>query len=290
MQLIDGWDDGAVAVAQATPGGSGRVGRVHYALDHKEEPHYWLVLTFIRYEFQQPWPPGRLWHIIGESPIPERAALMRTPWRGARVYCIDRSLPGPDAPNDYRNTHCLMRTWRVEKGYDELKAMALPSDKPKRLSWITSGLTRFEGHRYRMGFLEQLKQRVDFDLFGRDFTPIADKWDGLAPYRYSIAFENSLYDDYFTEKVADPIMAGALPIYFGCPNLERYLPAGSFLRFDPEDSLVFERIADWTASDLWRERRPALEEAKALLLERYNTFRFLAGEFEADFPRTFGRR
>ena len=34
---------------------------------------------------------------------------------------------------------------------------------------------------------------MPFDLFGRGFHPIADKWDGIAPYRYSIAFENSIF-------------------------------------------------------------------------------------------------
>src|SRR5690606_21144208 len=121
------------------------------------------------------------------------------------------------------------------------------------------------------------------------FRRIPDKWDALAPYRYSIAFENSSFDDYFTEKVADPILAGCLPLYCGCPNLERWLPPGSFLRFDPDDPGVFDRIRDCIASELWQERRPALEEAKALLLEKYNTFRFLAPQFEADFERLFAR-
>ncbi len=291
VQLIDGWRDGAQALAAMTPGGSGRVGRVHYAFEHAEEPHYWLVLTQCDDgDPPRPQPPNRLWHCVGEPPIAEVGDLLRTPSTGARVYAVDPALPGPDAANDYRITHCLMRTWHVGKSYDELRALPLPDDKPKHLSWITSDLAWSTGHRYRLAFLDRLRQAMDFDLFGRGFQPIADKWTALAPYRYSIAFENSRYDDYFTEKVADPILAGCLPLYYGCPNLERYLPAGSFQRFDPEDPLVMERIADWVASDLWRERRPAMEEAKALLLEKYNTFRFLAGEYEADFPRLFGPR
>jgi hypothetical protein len=42
-------------------------------------------------------------------------------------------------------------------------------------------------------------------------------------------------------------------------------------------------------NNLWLERRPALEEAKALLLDRYNVWRMLAEELEADLPLTFGR-
>jgi hypothetical protein len=175
----------------------------------------------------------------------------------------------------------------VQRSYDQLRSEPLPPEKPRRLSWIVSSTMRHEGHRRRWEFLRLPQPRIDFDLNGRGFRHIDDTRDALVPYRYPIAFENSSFDDYFTEKLADPIMAGALPLYCGCPNLERYLPSGAFLRFDPDDPLVFDRIEDWIASDLWLERRPALEEAKGLLLERYNMFRALAAEVEADFPVTF---
>jgi len=288
--LLDGWFDGGAALAAMTPGGSGRIGRVHYALSHAEEPHYALILTHAKgHDAPQLQPPGRVWQAIGEPPLPQNADLLRLAPPGARVYAIGPALPGPDPRTDYRAGHCLLRTWHVDKSYDELKAMALPDDKPHKLSWITSARRTHPGHVRRMEFLGRLREEVPFDLWGRGFRRIPDKWDGLAPYRYSIAFENSSFDDYFSEKLADPILAGCLPLYVGCPNLERWLPPGSFLRIDPDDPLVFDRIREIIASDLWRERRPALAEAKALFLERYNTFRFLAAEFEADFPRIFTR-
>ncbi len=290
VRLIDGWLDGPAALAAMTPAASGRVGRVHFAFSHAEEPHYVLVLTHCRgQDSPRLQPPGRVWHAIGEPPLPVNADMLTQAPPGARVYAIGPSLPGPNPQTDYRAGHCLLRTWHVGKGYDELRAMALPADKPLGLSWITSARRWHPGHVRRMEFLARLQREVPFDLWGRGFRPIPDKWDGLAPYRYSIAFENSSYDDYFTEKIADPILAGCLPLYVGCPNLERWLPPGCFVRIDPDDPGVFDQIRSVVASDLWRERRPALEEAKALLLEKYNAFRFLAAEFEADFPRTFGR-
>lgn len=291
VQLVDGWTDGAEALAAMTPNGAGRVGRVHYALRHEQEPHYWLMLTSDRDgTLPPPQPMSRLWCAVGEPPIPESLrTIARTP-AGMRVYAPAGYREYVPAGVDLHVSHCLLRTWHIGRGYDELRRMPLPADKSRTLSWITSDLRLLPGHRRRMDFLDRLRAEVTFDLFGRGFRPLADKWEGLAPYRYSIAFENSVFDGYFTEKLADPIMAGCLPLYHGCPDLERWLPAGSFLRFDPDDPLVFDRIREWVASDLWRERRPALEEAKALLLERYNTFRFLAGEFEADFPVRFGRR
>jgi len=286
VAVLSNWGDIGPALELMTPAGSGRFGRVHFALRHAEEAHYTLVLTRVRGGRPAVVPARRLWTMIGEPPIAENEAMYRAA-AGSRVLGIAPPPAWSAGYLDHRPLPCPVRTWHVLRSYDVLRAEPLPADKPRRLSWITSDKAQHAGHHRRLAFLERLRGRVDFDLYGVGFRPILDKWEALAPYRYSIAFENSVFDDYFTEKIADPILAGALPLFFGCPNLERHLPAGAFLRFDPDDPLVFDRIAEWTASDLWRERRPALEEAKALLLDRYNLFRALADRFEEDFPQTF---
>jgi hypothetical protein len=286
--LLVGWPNSDLALEKLTPGGNGRFGRVQFAFDHADEPHYTLVLTEIKQEAPKPFPPHRLCYLIGEPPVEINRWIYDRAPTGSRIY----SVPLPPewlGERQWRRFVCPLCTWHVGRSYDQLKSEPLPSDKPHRLSWVTSNLSRLPGHRKRLAFLERLQGAMAFDLFGRGFRPIPDKWEALAPYRYSIAFENSIFDDYFTEKVADPIMAGALPLYYGSGNLERYLPSGAFLRFDPDDPLVLDRIRDWTESDLWLERRSALEEAKALLLDRYNVWRLLADELEADFRLTFGR-
>jgi len=284
-----GWPDGRAALEKLTPGGRGRVGRVHFAFDHAAEPHYTVVLTRIEAEAPRIYPPHRLCYLIGEPPVEQNRWIYERAPSGSRIYGVPPPDDGWIGEREWRRFVCPVRTWHVGRSYDQLKSEPLPSDKPRRLSWVTSGRAHLPGHRKRLAFLQRLRGAVEFDLYGRGFGAIADKWAALAPYRYSVAFENSVLDDYFTEKVADPIMAGALPLYYGSANLERYLPSGAFLRFDPDDPLVLDRIRDWTASDLWLERRPALEEAKALLLDRYNVWRVLAEELEVDFPRTFGR-
>ena len=67
---------------------------------------------------------------------------------------------------------------------------------------LTSKAT-LAGHRYRLEFLRRLREHIDLDLYGRGFAPIEDKWQALAPYRYSIAFENAAAPYYFTEKIMD---------------------------------------------------------------------------------------
>lgn len=43
-------------------------------------------------------------------------------------------------------------------------------------------------------------------------------------YRYVLAFENSIEDDYVTEKVYNALLSGALPLYVGAMNVDEYVP------------------------------------------------------------------
>jgi hypothetical protein len=70
------------------------------------------------------------------------------------------------------------------------------------------------------------------DLFGRAARPIDDKWDGLAPYHFSLAIENTVATDYWTEKVADCFLSWTCPIYNGAPNLADFFPRDSFIQID----------------------------------------------------------
>ncbi|XP_014261891.1 alpha-(1,3)-fucosyltransferase B-like [Cimex lectularius] len=46
----------------------------------------------------------------------------------------------------------------------------------------------------------------------------------ISRYKFSIAFENGICEDYITEKLWRPIVAGSLPIYIGSPSINDWLP------------------------------------------------------------------
>jgi hypothetical protein len=163
----------------------------------------------------------------------------------------------------------------VERTIDQLSAIS-EVPKSKALSWVTSNKSDLPGHKIRLDFLARLKREVPFDLYGNGFQRLADKWDGVAPYRYSIAFENTIEPTYFTEKLMDCFVCHTLPLYYGAPDILKYFPAKSMVLIDPEDPAVFQRIRDIIASDLWRERLPFILEAKELVLKKYNSFNRLA--------------
>lgn len=46
----------------------------------------------------------------------------------------------------------------------------------------------------------------------------------VAQYKFVIAFENAVCDDYITEKLWRPLIAGSVPIYMGSPTVKYWLP------------------------------------------------------------------
>lgn len=166
-----------------------------------------------------------------------------------------------------------MLPWHVNKSYDELIQMKVPK-KNKTISWITSNKTLFPGHKQRIEFLEFINQSdLKIDIFGKGIAFIEDKWDGLAPYKYSLAIENSSSTNYWTEKISDCFLSYTLPIYYGCENLEDYFPKDSFIRIDitnPKQAVKI--IQDALEHDEWEKRLGAIKEAREMVLNKYNFF------------------
>lgn len=52
----------------------------------------------------------------------------------------------------------------------------------------------------------------------------ATKLEVISTYKFGIGFENSIAQDYVTEKFFDPLLAGTVPVYLGAPNVEEYAP------------------------------------------------------------------
>lgn len=46
----------------------------------------------------------------------------------------------------------------------------------------------------------------------------------MARYKFVIAIENCVCEDYLTEKIWRAILVGVVPIYFGCPTIREWLP------------------------------------------------------------------
>ncbi len=99
----------------------------------------------------------------------------------------------------------------------------IENKKSKPMSLIASGKRGLLGQRMRHETVAWIiKNKLDVEVMGRAFKPFDKKEDGLAPYRYSVIIENCREPDHFSEKLIDCLLCNTIPIYWGCPNVDRY--------------------------------------------------------------------
>lgn len=96
--------------------------------------------------------------------------------------------------------------------------------KRKTITVIMSDKRITEMHRLRLDFVDFMLKNSDLplELYGRNFTPLSDKYEVLSSSKFHLAFENSVHHNYFTEKLHDPIIASNHVFYAGAPNIHDY--------------------------------------------------------------------
>lgn len=105
-------------------------------------------------------------------------------------------------------------------------------DKTKNTSIILSAKRSTLGHRLRHFVVDKYDS---VDSFGYK-NPIEKKITALKDYRFSVVIENCQKDYYFSEKLIDCFMTGTIPIYWGCPSIDKF--------FDKEGILIFNTIEE----------------------------------------------
>jgi hypothetical protein len=217
-------------------------------------------------------PEGRKWLFIGESPIEQYRWQIDSFRYFDKIFAFWDDSVDPNIVHDQTSL-----PWHIGRSYDQLTALTLDEailKKIDRLSWVTSNATHKEGHKLRMGLKDFLiNNKFDFDLFGRGFHPIDDKFDAIGPYKYSLAIENFSCNDYWTEKIADCFLSWTVPIYWGAKNITSYFPPGSMIQIDPADpARALAIIREAVEGDYFGAHTTPLAEARDLILNKYQFF------------------
>ena len=99
----------------------------------------------------------------------------------------------------------------------------------------------------RNRFFRKLSQYKKVDSGGRHLNNLGyvvnDKNEFIKDYKFTIAFENSCYPGYTSEKLVQPMVQNSLPIYWGNKLVEREFNPKSFINlydFEDEDAAI-----DW---------------------------------------------
>jgi GR25 family glycosyltransferase involved in LPS biosynthesis len=180
--------------------------------------------------------------------------------------------------------------WWLSQSYDDLRTTS--PVKTKTLSSIVSSQYIYPGHKLRIDFLRKAEKELDIDLYGWDnkigFSSYKGslpngKDNGLLPYKYTVAAENSKRPNYCTEKIYDAILSECLCFYWGCPNMDEFIEPDSYIALDLsnyEQSL--EIIKDAIRTNQWEKRLPVIRRMKLRILEKFSFFSRIHGLIKLD--------
>jgi len=269
VRISKDWDD--LDIMRQTPNFSKKWGDIEFTTDDVKECDLLVVLNRphkdIKVKARQAW-------LFTQEP-----AVYVYTWHTESFKYFDKIFSFWD--KKYNKNIISTQTalpWHIKKSYDELKVMDVNSQKQNRVSWITSSSTFHNGHKKRMEFKEFLcRNKFDFDLYGRGFEPIDDKFDALYPYKYSLAIENNSLDDYWTEKISDCFLSYTMPIYYGAKRITEYFPNESMILIDIENPQeAMEIINNAIENNLWEKNLEYIKESRKLVLEKYQMFPWVA--------------
>lgn len=113
----------------------------------------------------------------------------------------------------------------------------------------------------------------EMDWFGHGIKDIPNKTIAMDDYKYHLCIENHLEPHHWTEKLADAFLAMTLPFYAGDPLVTECFPLESFIPIDIDDpQQALEIIRKAMDNGEYEKRLPAIQEARRLVLEKYNMF------------------
>jgi hypothetical protein len=144
----------------------------------------------------------------------------------------------------------------------------------------------------RIKAVEFFSRSDDIDLYGfewdkRPFFPylfyksalqkvykgsVESKYQTLSKYNFAICFENMMMPGFVTEKIFDCFFAGTVPVYWGAPDIEKYVPKECFI--DMRDFKDYRELRLFLKSLTKSEIESYREKArKYLSSEQYKPFK-----------------
>ncbi|XP_074084408.1 GDP-fucose protein O-fucosyltransferase 3-like [Macrotis lagotis] len=143
-----------------------------------------------------------------------------------------------------RHSHLPLTTQYLE-GVDALKSLRymLPlhtkNSLRQRLAPLVYVQSDCDPPSDRDSYVRELMSHIRVDSYGECLrnrelppqlsNPASMEDDGfyriLAQYKFILAFENAVCDDYITEKFWRPLKLGVVPVYYGSPSITDWLPS-----------------------------------------------------------------
>ena len=265
-------------IYQQTPYNDGIWENIHFTFDEIEEFDYLIVFNRVKHDLRFNCHPNNVWLISGEPPNPAFRWHKKSYKYFSKIFSQNRGYFN----GSLVRTHGAL-PWQIKMTYNDLIELSSNKhNKIDRLSFVTSNKNWMQGHRLRLNLIKYFKSvNYDYDLYGRGFNEIQNKFHALYPYKYSIAIENTKFNHYWTDKIADCFLSWTLPFYYGAPNIYKYFPKDSIILINPNRKQeTLDIINNAISNRLWEKRIDSIKEARDLILNKYQFFPFISNHIK----------
>jgi len=169
--------------------------------------------------------------------------------------------------------------WWISMNREKLLSYEPVKTKGNKLSAIVSGQYVCAGHILRINFLKEAENSLDIDIYGWEnpfnfkkyIGPLTDKGDGLFPYKYTFAVENTIRPNYHTEKLIDGILAECLVFYWGSETVSNFFEENSYIMLNIHDIQgSIYKILNTIQNNGWERHIFVIRKMKKRILEFYS--------------------
>jgi hypothetical protein len=156
------------------------------------------------------------------------------------------------------------------------------SNRQGPLAEICDALELYQGMTYGGRWRNNIGRRV------------SDKVKLLQEHKFSIAFENTSYPGYTTEKIVDAFLAGTIPVYWGDPTVTQHFNPRAFVQCTNELSIpdVVKRIKEINESKEYYEsmlREPIFTPMAGEDLRTEHLVEFVKNIFDQPIEKVYRR-
>ncbi|KAG7271858.1 hypothetical protein CRUP_028230 [Coryphaenoides rupestris] len=176
------------------------------------------------------------------------ATCRRSPAHPVRSGCggiksrltIPRRLPPPTTSSTSHATNRTDATVWAPYGSLSQRKVAEDFKLPPKTSY------NWKDRFVRVKFYNELKKHIHIHTFGGAFGKRISSDEGskiITSCKFYLSFENSIYKDYMTEKLFNPMFMQTVPIVLGPSrrNYEEHIPSDSFIHYE---DLPVEKLVD----------------------------------------------
>ena len=232
---------------------------------------------------------GRFVHNIQFKGTAER--LSKTPTKFSVMYFpIDQRLPLPAIDWNQRKFLILVNRnkrmfFRNFKSLKDIVRSILSPLKIKYQQLIDPWIRSKEIYKDRVEAIHYFSRQEGFHLYGQGWEnkipgfpfryhlsakkayrgglAFEEKLPVMSKYKFALCFENCVFPGYVTEKIFDCFLAGCIPVYYGAPDIEDFVPAGSFIDFRKFENL--KTLEDFLVRFDETEAKKMLQTAREFL-------------------------